>query len=184
MKNPVRENGIICPPGVSSRKFLRRVVIHPTSSRPGKNWSKRKFLKLFSRLEKRGFEPDFIVGKEERKEFPEAPVFETLSDMAAFVAESGFMIGNDSGIGHLASALGLPTLTLCRNARTADFWRPDWAPGVVCLPSRWLPNIKGLRWRDRRWQWGISVNRVRRKFCKLCDEGARQPGLREENVVG
>jgi len=159
-----KNNGIVVPPHVVPRKHVKRVVIHPTSSRPGKNWSKSKFIKLAKELEKQGWDPAFIVGPNERSEWQNAPKFDTLSDMVVFVVESGYMIGNDSGIGHLASLFGLPTLTLCRNERTADFWKPAWAPGSVCLPGGWLPNIKWLRWRDHHWQWGISVGKVLEAF--------------------
>jgi len=165
--NPTRENGIVVPPSLVPRRHEGRVVIHPTSSRPGKNWPRLKFLKLAQQLRSEGMEPVFIVGPEERKEWPEAPIFASLNEMAAFVCESGYMIGNDSGIGHLASNFGLPTLTLCKNSRTADFWKPSWAPNQVVLPLGWLPNIKGLRWRDHHWQWGISVRRVRSEFNAL-----------------
>jgi hypothetical protein len=160
-------NGITLPPGVTLKKHPKRVILHPTSSRPGKNWTASKFKKLALRLKEEGWDPVFIVAPHERGAWPEAPAFASLAEMATFVAESGYMIGNDSGIGHLASCLGLPTVTLCRNKRTANFWRPDWAPGKVCLPAPWLPNIKGLRLRDQHWQWGISVSHVIQAFSSL-----------------
>jgi hypothetical protein len=182
-----KSNGITIPKGVTPRKYPKRVIIHPTSSRPGKNWPREKFLRLAEKLKREGFEPAFTVSPNERKDWPEAPLFATLSDLVAFVCESGYMIGNDSGVGHLASCLGLPTLTLCRNERTANFWRPAWSPGKVCLPVSWLPNIKGMRWRDEHWQWGISVGKVLGSFHELCvlgNERAQSVGLREKNVVG
>lgn len=162
-----KSNGIVIPPQIQIKKYPKRVIIHPTSSRPNKNWSRHKFLTVAKKLKAEGFDPVFTVGPHERGEWPEAPHFDSLSDLFAFVAESGAMIGNDSGIGHLASCFGLPTLTLCRNVRTADFWRPSWAPNAVCLPNPLLPNIKGLRLRDHHWQIGISTSRVLRSFYHL-----------------
>lgn len=162
-----KSNGIVFLPGVAPRRDLKRIIIHPTSSRPGKNWSRPKFLKLAQELKKRGWSPVFIVSPSERGDWENAPEFQTISSMVAFVAESGYMIGNDSGIGHLASLFGLPTVTLCRNERTGNFWRPAWAPGQLCLPGRWLPNIKWIRWRDAHWQWGISVGKVLKSFEKM-----------------
>lgn len=160
LPQPTKYNGI----APSERKYPKRVILHPTSSRLGKNWPRAKFLKLAEELKSQGFDPVFIVGPHERSEWPEAPSFPSLAAMTAFVAESGCMIGNDSGIGHLASSFGLPTITICRNERTANFWRPDWASNKVCLPAPWLPNIKGLRWRDQYWHWGISVGKVLKAF--------------------
>ncbi|MFA5420031.1 MAG: hypothetical protein WC341_16375 [Bacteroidales bacterium] len=41
-----RSNGFIPPPELRHRNNQKRVVIHPTSSRPGKNWTKEKYLEL------------------------------------------------------------------------------------------------------------------------------------------
>lgn len=160
----VKENGIVIPADVAPRKYLKRIAIHPTSSRPGKNWPRKKFLKLGEKLRKLGYDPVFIVSAQEKKEWPEAPFFPSLDAMARFVCESGFMIGNDSGIGHLASVLGVPTVSLFKNERSAQFWRPAFAPSEVCLPKGWLPNLKGMRWRDKYWYWNLPVKRVVKTF--------------------
>lgn len=166
-----KSNGMVIPDHVHPKKFPRRVVFHPSSSRPGKNWSQEKFLRLASELKNQGFEPSFILLQNERTgwnlEGLDAPLFESLSEMAAYIAESGFMIGNDSGIGHLASCLGLPTLTICRSEQSAKFWRPAWSRGEVITPSSWIPNIKGLRLRDQHWQKWISIKKVLNQFFTL-----------------
>lgn len=167
IEHPTYLNGIVIPERVIPGQYNKRVVLHPTSSRPGKNWSKKSFLKLESRLKKEGFDPYFVVSPKEKEEWREAIAFDSLSDLFQFVAESSYMIGNDSGIGHLASCLGLPTLTLCRNERTANFWKPSWGLGKVCLPHPWIPNIKGLRLRDKFWHKGISVGRVFKNFKEI-----------------
>ncbi len=166
LKDVTKENGIQIIP----RKFEKRVVIHPTSSRPSKNWPKERFLEFSRRLEADGYEPAWILTQEERKGWPEvnnAPVFSNLSEIATFVAESGSMVGNDSGIGHLASCLGLPTVTICRHGMVADFWKPSWAKGAVVLPPKWIPNLKGFRFRDKHWQKFVTVEQVFHAFNSL-----------------
>ncbi len=164
-------NGILIPAEYTLRKHPQRVVIHPTSSRPGKNWPEEKFIALAEQLERHGYEPVFILTQEERAGWPllnfSAPDFPSLDAAASFVCESGAMIGNDSGIGHLASCLGLPTVTICRSRMTGQFWRPAWSPGAILYPPAWLPNLKGLRLRDRYWKQTISVRRVLRSFLSL-----------------
>lgn len=162
-----KSNGIVIPEGVTSRKYLKRVVIHPTSSKKSKNWPKKKFLDLAKQLQMEGFDPFFIVSPKEYTDWPEAVCFKTIPELFTLVCESGYMIGNDSGVGHLASCLGLPTLTLCRNLKMSHFWRPGWSKGVVCTPSPWLPNIKWLRLRDRKWHIGMSVKKALKAFEKL-----------------
>lgn len=157
-----KECGIVPPVGITPRAHPKRIIIHPTSSRPGKNWLPERFDQLANQLIKRGYEPVFVVGPNERPDWERwnPPAFSTLSEVAAFVAESGGMIGNDSGIGHLASALGLPTVTLCRSRLAGNFWRPSWAPGTILYPPPFIPNLKGLRLRDRYWKELISVRRT------------------------
>lgn len=167
--DPVRTNGIQLPGSIQKGKYSQRVVLHPTSSRAGKNWTQRQFLALASKLERRGFEPVFILTAEEKQSWPsvEAPSFKDLVAVTYFVAESGWMIGNDSGIGHLASCVGVPTLTICRSEMVANFWRPAWAEGRVIVPPNWIPNLKGMRWRDKKWQYFVPVNRVYKEFLEL-----------------
>ncbi|NGX27196.1 MAG: hypothetical protein K940chlam6_01129 [Chlamydiae bacterium] len=171
IENAMKDNGIQLPEDVIVGKYPKRIIFHPTSSRAGKNWSKEKFLRLADKLKREGFEPVFILTEEEQKDWPEvqAPKFPDLCAIAAFVAESGFMIGNDSGIGHLASCLGVPTLTICRSAMSANFWRPAWARGEVIIPPSWIPNLKGMRWRDKKWQKFVPVSKVYQAFLELRD---------------
>lgn len=166
IEGATKENGIVLPEYVTRKKYPRRVILHPTSSRAGKNWGKMGFIRLANRLTKEGYEPIFILTKKEKEDWPEieSPTFEDLAEVAAFVAESGYMIGNDSGIGHLASCMGIPTLTICRSELSANFWRPAWEKGKVVIPSKWIPNLKGMRWRDKKWQKFVSVSRVFNEF--------------------
>lgn len=169
LENPVKDNGIVIPGFVERKKHSNRVLLHPTSSRFGKNWRKEKFIALSERLKKDSFEPVFILTKKEKEDWPEveAPEFEHLKALAVFVAESGWMIGNDSGIGHLASCLGVPTLTICRHRTAAKFWRPAWAPGEIIVPPRGIPNVSGMRLRDKNWQFFVPVRRVYKRFKKM-----------------
>ena len=163
-----KSNGIVSPDHVKPRRFEKRIILHPASSRSGKNWKREKYFSLASKLQSQGFSLSFILTQEERKgwdlENYETPLFSKQSELAAYICESGYMIGNDSGIGHLASCMGLPTITICRNEQSAKFWRPAWAPGRIITPSRWVPNLKGLRLRDRYWKDWISVRKVLHHF--------------------
>jgi len=170
-----KSNGIIAPDSVRARAHEKRVVIHPTSSREGKNWPKEKYIELSQRLSEKGYRPAMILTEEERIGWDlksiEAPHFTNLSELATFVYESGVMVGNDSGIGHLASCLSVPTVTICRNAQSSKFWRPAWARGEVVIPSHWIPNIKGLRLRDKHWKKWITLDKVLRTTLQLAQSG-------------
>jgi heptosyltransferase-3 len=167
-------NGVVIPQGILPRRYLKRVMIHPMSSRPGKNWPQEKFLRLADHLKKKGYRPVFALTEEEKKEWDlkeiESPSFANLSEVAAYVCESGYMVGNDSGIGHLASCFSLPTVTICRSPQALDFWRPAWSRGDVVGPYGWIPNIKGLRLRDEHWKKWVSVSRVLSSFLDLAHQ--------------
>ncbi len=157
-----KSNGIVPPEEVKPRRYLKRVVMHPESSRDGKNWPKEKYIQLAKQLEQRGREVIFALTEKERQGWEGVciPECSSLHMLAQMACESGLMIGNDSGVGHLASCLGTPTVTICRSAQVARFWRPAWAPAKVITPSPLIPNLKGLRWRDKHWKKWVTVSKV------------------------
>jgi hypothetical protein len=161
--------GMVAPPGLVRHKYSRRIVIHPTSGRPTRNWPKDRYVKLALHLEKQGYECVFVPGSQSVGwEDVRTESFGTLDALACYLYESRYLIGNDSGLGHLASALGVPTLTVCRRKALANLWGPSLCKAVVLTPSAWIPNIGGLRWRDRYWKQFISVRQVLRGFHRLC----------------
>lgn len=166
-----KSNGITPPPSCLSQRYPNRVILHPTSSRKGKNWPRKRFLKLYDALEKRGFEPVFILTKEERvhwdPEGRQAPDFPHLEAVSSYLYESGFFIGNDSGLGHLASCLKVPTVTLARQRAFSRFWRPSWTTGELVFAPKWIPNLKRFRLRDHYWKYLIPVRQVLTAFEKL-----------------
>lgn len=166
-----KSNGFIPPTGLVARKFLKRVAIHPTSARVTRNWPKEKFLKLAAIIQEKGYEPVFIPGTAEKSNWEgygfEVVTFANLDLLSRYLFESGYLIGNDSGLGHLASALGVPTLTFCRRKTWANMWAPSFNKGIVVTPSSWIPNIRGFRLRDRYWQKFISIRKAEKAFVKL-----------------
>lgn len=170
LKLSTKDNGIRLPEEIRC-KCPKRVILHPMSSRSGKDWPKEKFIALARELSNFGYDPLFVLNEQERQGWDlkeiNAPLLHNLRELAELVAQSGYMIGNDSGIGHLASCLDVPTLSICRSYQTAQFWRPAWAMGKVIAPHPWIPNIKGLRLRDHYWKKWISVKRVVKVFLLL-----------------
>lgn len=170
-----KSNGFIPLEGLVYKKFPKRIVVHPTSARLTRNWPREKFVKLALHLQSQGFQLAFVPGGSREKEewqplVPsgvEIPLFANLDLLARYIYESGYLIGNDSGLGHLASALGIPTLTFCRRKTWANMWRPSFSKGVVLTPSPLIPNIRGLRLRDRHWKKFISVNMAKKAFDRL-----------------
>lgn len=121
------------PAGLSARIQTSRsfkqgsVVIHPFSGSHHKNWPLVRFQHL---AEKLPLTVRWTCGPEET--LADAIRFENLVDLANWLAGADLFIGNDSGIAHLAAAVGIPTLVL--------FGPTD--------PETWAPrasNVKVLR---------------------------------------
>jgi hypothetical protein len=151
--------GIVSKISSSYRQFPNRVVIHPTSSDPVKNWHTNGFYKLASLLEKRGLEPVFAVSPSERRSWP-SPLFSSLEELVLFVGMSGGLIGNDSGLAHLASALYLPTLVIGPCFDLLQHWQPGWYPATKVLAPAWCPR--------KLWPWTISARQVLSTFVQEC----------------
>jgi len=98
------------------------VAIHPGSGSPGKNWPLGKFLELAGIAAANGCgSPVFLFGEadaESRDAYRRAgagwPVIEGLDicAVAGMLAACRGYVGNDSGISHLAAALGIPSVVL------------------------------------------------------------------------
>ncbi len=146
------DNGFRPPEGIVHRRYKKRVAIHTTSGDPKRNWPAEKFLKVAKWLKSEGYEPSVI------------PHFPSLDDLASFIYESGFFLGNDSGPGHLASCLEIPHLIIGREERHMRLWRPGWDSGEIAVPPRWVPNWKGFRIRETHWEKWITARRVIRTF--------------------
>ncbi len=162
-----KDNGIMIPQNLSWREFQKRIVLHPMSADPKKTWPKTKYLKLAKILENDGYLPCFCVSPDEREEWEtvvpqeQLPFFPTVHELACFLFESGALIGNDSGVGHLASALNIPTLSLFSRKSHSQLWRPGWNEGTVATP---LPLLLGAPLKQKYWKNFLSVTRVKRTF--------------------
>src|SRR5581483_12178965 len=85
-------------------------VIHPFSGSPRKNWPLDRFRRLASSLE-RVMPVRWCAGRQDPP-LPEAVCIDDLYALACWLARARLYIGNDSGITHLAAAVGTPVLAL------------------------------------------------------------------------
>ena len=85
-------------------------VIHPFSGSPGKNWRLEKFRTVAPSLE-RVMPVRWCAGPDDPP-LEGAVRIEDLYELACWLAGARLYLGNDSGITHLAAAVGTPVLAL------------------------------------------------------------------------
>ena len=117
------------------------IAVHPGSGSPSKNWPVARFVDICRRLREQGKEVVAILGEADAAEaaalaraLPELPALDrlTLVELAPALAECALFMGNDSGIAHLAAAVGVPVVALF-GPSDADVWAPRGRGGVKVL---------------------------------------------------
>ena len=126
----------------ASRLGGRVVTLHPGSGSPRKNWPTARFVEVARRIRREGgAEPVFVLGEADdaarevlRREGPDFKAVEEpdLVEVAALLAAARCHVGNDSGLGHLAAAVGTPVVALFGPSDPA-VWAPRGQAGVRVL---------------------------------------------------
>jgi heptosyltransferase-2 len=130
----------------------RVAVLHPGSGSPRKNWPLEKFLEVAEFLRRDpGLVPVFSFGEADAEtraalaaRHPRAAVLEPLPlpELAGALAAAASYVGNDSGITHLAAAVGTPTVAVFGPSDPA-LWAPR-GPAVAVVRSA-EPTAESLR---------------------------------------
>ena len=107
-------------PRINVQPVPRRetIVIHPFSGSTRKNWPLASYVELAKLMP---LKVDWTCGPEEQ--LPEAMRFDNLRELAAWIAGARLYIGNDSGITHLAAAVGVPAIAIF-GPSSPDTWAP------------------------------------------------------------
>ena len=97
------------------------ITIHPGSGSTKKNWPLDRYIDLVKTLRSRGREVVLVLGEADAPlrpaldaALPDVPRLDSLplTDLAPALATCSLHIGNDSGITHLAAAVGIPVVAL------------------------------------------------------------------------
>ncbi|HJZ96837.1 MAG TPA: glycosyltransferase family 9 protein [Candidatus Solibacter sp.] len=96
-------------------------VIHPFSGSARKNWPLDKFRGVARQLETRM--PVRWCSGADDPPLPNAIRIDNLWELASWLASARVYLGNDSGITHLAAAVGTPTLAIF-GLTDPDVWAP------------------------------------------------------------
>ncbi len=123
------------------------VVIHPGSGSPKKNWPIENFLDVARAFSADGRRVTWCVGPAETARNTlnltgELLRCESLVELAARLANARLYVGNDSGITHLAAALGVPTIAIF-GSTDPKVWAPRGEHVRVMQGKPW-PKATGL----------------------------------------
>jgi len=136
------------PPAEISLNIYPDFLIHPGSGSPSKNWPPAYFAEVIKAFSQ--YNPGLIIGSADRKVAEEILSFlgnkkiillEQLSllTLAAIISKVRVFLGNDSGISHLAAALGVPSFVIF-GPTNVNIWKPwgrevrTFIPKVSCAP--------------------------------------------------
>jgi predicted lipopolysaccharide heptosyltransferase III len=107
-------------------------LIHPAAAFATKQWATEHFARVVEYLAGRGVASVAIAGPDEGellkqlKSMAAVPVVDlalSLPEVSALAARSQLFVGNDSGIAHIAAAVGIPTVVVFGSSNIAH-WRP------------------------------------------------------------
>ena len=121
------------------------MALAPGSGHPRKNWPLDSYVELARRLEER-YEAQtwWILGpaeagwdRELQKKIPQLRLWRDLPlrQLAAVLAEFQLYVGNDSGVTHLAAALGGPAVAAIFGPSDPVIWAPQGDRTVVVTPA-------------------------------------------------
>ena len=119
----VRARGVGLARPAATAGQARPVIVHPGSGSPAKNWPPDRYLELIARLRDDGRDVRVLLGEVERERLPAVTVArleaaatiarpDTLETLSSELQGGSAFVGNDSGPGHLAAMVGVPTLSL------------------------------------------------------------------------
>ena len=117
--SPCSSNGI--PRIECTQRRERFAVIQPFSGSPRKNWPLDKFRLLARALER--ILPVYWCSGRDDPPLENAVRIDDLYELACWLARASLYVGNDSGITHLAAAVGTPVLALF-GPTDPEIWGP------------------------------------------------------------
>ena len=143
------------PPEIArTRRPARKAIIFPTTPNPRKNYWPLGFRAIAKQLLTSGWEVTFVSSPNEQPQLETqyagyaVKTFPDLNALIAYMDDAGIIVSNDSGGGHLASMLGLPTVTITRKPQGFT-WRPGFnrANAVLSPPLTFKIFGSGHIWR-------------------------------------
>lgn len=145
-----RHLGFGTPPPVAAKPATRDIVIHTGAAQPTREWPRERFEEIATRLRATGRTVTVLDASSGG-----------LDELVATLGATGRFIGNDSGPGHVAALLGVPTFTIM-GPYPGNQFHPQhphaaWVEGAPCV---FKPCHDFCRFPQPNCILGVSVNEV------------------------
>ncbi len=187
IKDPGRGAARLSAAGFADRRDksadFTKILIHPGAGSRKKRWPMPRFFELAQRLEAAGLSPRFLLGPAEtdlaaligREEKP-LTIVEDAASLLECLQKAGSLVGNDSGVSHLAAFVGLSTVAVFGPSDPVR-WAPKgraavsvFAGGIDCPPCVETPDHDC---RHRRCLEAVTVKAVVDALGRLAGEMIR-----------
>lgn len=148
-------------------------LVHPAAAFATKQWSVENFARTVDFLSSKGLSAVAIAAKDERsllnelQEGTKVPVLTfddlELPEITALASKASLFVGNDSGIAHIAAAVGTPSVVVFGSSNR-DHWRP-WtdAPNEIVFnefPCQPCPGHECREFGEPRCILGVTTSQV------------------------
>jgi heptosyltransferase-2 len=161
-----RHLGMELPPqkeAVTAAARAGSVVIHSGAAQSARMWPLERFGFLARQLRSEGYAVEVVCDAGQREwwtgQGEKARTPRTIGEFLEILDGAGLFVGNDSGPGHLAGILGIPTFTLFGNQFPSRFVPLDadaeWMEGSDCVHK---PCYDACRFARPECLWGIGEN--------------------------
>ena len=164
----------------SQSRDAQTVLIHTGAAQPTRIWPLERFQILAAQLRQDHFAVQIVSDPTQREWWTSrgenVRVPENLSELMALIDSAGLFVGNDSGPGHLAAILGVPTFTLFGNQSPGAFspLHPS-AKWVEGSPCPYKPCYDSCRFATPECLWSIGSSNAWAKLKPFAEQHLGSP---------
>src|SRR2546423_784550 len=122
-------------------------LIHPAAAFDTKTWAAEKFARVVEHLSARGMGAVAVAARGEEKIIEDVRAHSSapltgftdlvLPELTALAARASLFVGNDSGVAHIAAAVGTPQVVVFGSSNVAH-WRP-WSQAAAEVVREEMP---------------------------------------------
>jgi ADP-heptose:LPS heptosyltransferase len=119
----------------------KKIVLHPGANHYARMWPKEQWLALIGMLQAEGYKVVWVNPPGGICKLPIEQFNGDLIELGKLMQTAAMLVGVDSMSGHLAAAVGTPTMTIF-GSQDPTLTRPFHKKGYIILPSRHCMHVK------------------------------------------